>query len=848
MNERAPQTNGSPQVEFVAPSERRATLHMIGNAHLDPVWLWRWQEGFQAAKATFRSALDRMAESPDFVFTSSSAAIYEWVEHNEPRMFAEIRARVAEGRWRIVGGWWIQPDCNIPGGESFVRQGLYGQRYFREKFGVKTTVGYNVDSFGHHAMLPQILKGSGLDCYVFMRPEPAEKGLPGRLFWWESDDGSRVLAFRVPYEYCTWGSDLEKYVRRCIAELKPPFDELMCFYGVGNHGGGPTRENLESIRRMQADPAFPALLFSTPEQFFEQVLAKNLPFPTVHDELQHHASGCYAAHSGVKRWNRKAEQLLLTAEKFSAIAAHATGQPYPDLGRAWKDVLFNQFHDILAGTSIEEAYEDARDLHGEAMAIAGRGLNDAIQSLAWNIDIPYEEGMQPIVIFNPHSWPGRVPVEVELSGLKETDRLLDDDGNPVAMQLIRPSAVVGGGRRRVCFLADLPALGWRVYRVVPGAAANGTESRAENQEPGGSTDRFLALDSRLPMQATDTTLENEYLRLAIDPATGCIASLFDKRRSVEVFLGDAARPVVAEDTSDTWSHGVYHFQSMLGAFAARSVRLVEHGPVRASIRVESEYGASLLEQVFTLYHDLDRVDVRVTVDWREHFKLLKLAFPANLRLFRATYEIPYGTIERPADGAEEPGQSWVDLSGLARGSDVPYGVGLLNDGKYSFYVLGRALSMTVLRSPIYAHHHPTLPQPGESYSFIDQGIQRFSYAIVPHAGGWEAAGMARRAAELNQPPVALVETCHPGALPQRESYVVVDQENIVVSALKQAEDGDDIVMRCYEAHKVATQAAIVLPRWGRIIEAAFRPCEIKTFRIPRDGALPIVETNLLEER
>ena len=287
---------------------KHVTLHMIGNAHLDPVWLWRWQEGFQASKATFRSALDLLREHDDFVFTSSSAAFYAWLEQHDPAIFAEIKQRIAEARWQIVGGWWVQPDCNLPGGESFVRQALYGQRYFQSRFGVHATVGYNVDSFGHHAMLPQLLRKSGMDSYVFTRPAPHEKGLPGSVFWWEADDGSRVLAFRILYEYNSWGKHLEPFVRRTMAEAKTPHDTLMCFYGVGNHGGGPTRENLASIRHMNADPAFPNLIFSTPRAFFDALLAQNLPIPTVHDELHHHASGCYAAHSGVKRWNRQAEK------------------------------------------------------------------------------------------------------------------------------------------------------------------------------------------------------------------------------------------------------------------------------------------------------------------------------------------------------------------------------------------------------------------------------------------------------------------------------------------------------------------------------------------------------------
>ena len=201
---------------------KKKKLYMIGNAHIDPVWLWQWQDGFHETKATFRSALDRMNEYADFVFVSSSAAIYEWVEQSDPEMFAEIKQRVAEGRWKIVGGWWIEPDCNIPCGESFVRQGLYGQRYFKEKFGVTANVGYNVDSFGHNGMLPQILKKSGMPYYVFMRPSPHEKGLPGRLFWWESDDGSRVLTFRIALEYGTWGKELTRHIQQYRRRAQRP--------------------------------------------------------------------------------------------------------------------------------------------------------------------------------------------------------------------------------------------------------------------------------------------------------------------------------------------------------------------------------------------------------------------------------------------------------------------------------------------------------------------------------------------------------------------------------------------------------------------------------------------------
>ncbi|MCC6801239.1 MAG: alpha-mannosidase, partial [Anaerolineae bacterium] len=285
---------------------KQKKLHMIGNAHIDPVWLWQWQEGFHEVKATFRSALDRMKEYDDFKFVASSAVFYSWVENSDPAMFAEIQQRVAEGRWQVVGGWWIEPDCNIPSGEAFVRHGLYGQRYFQQKFGTTARVGFNVDSFGHAGTLPQILKKSGISYYNFLRPMPHEKGMPSRLFWWEADDGSRVLTYRIPFEYLSWGKEISEHIARCTHEIKAPYDEGMCFYGVGNHGGGPTKANLDSIHNLNGRDALPELLLSTPEAFFDSVAGKDLPIPVVHSDLQNHAVGCYAAHSGIKQWNRKA--------------------------------------------------------------------------------------------------------------------------------------------------------------------------------------------------------------------------------------------------------------------------------------------------------------------------------------------------------------------------------------------------------------------------------------------------------------------------------------------------------------------------------------------------------------
>ena len=800
-------------------SQTRKRLHMIGNAHIDVAWLWPYWEGFGSVKATFRSALDRMNEYPDFIFSASSAAYYEWIEQNDPGMFAEIRQRVNEGRWHLVGGWWVEPDCNLPGGEGLVRQALLGQTYFKERFGRTATVGYNVDSFGHPASLPQILAKSGLDSYVFMRPQPHERKLPARTFAWESADGSRVIAFRVPFQYCTSVENLPSHIERCIAELEGAGAFSMCFFGVGNHGGGPTKANIETIQRLAGDSNV-EMTFSSPAAYFQELRSHATTLPVVRDELQHHASGCYATHSGVKQWNRQAEQRLLMAEKFSTIAHSIAGLAAQSrLRDGWKSVLLNQFHDVLAGTSVENAYEDAHDAYGEARTIAARSMHQALQAIAWKIDIPQADGSTPIVVFNPHAWTARANIELETDGLATASALTDDRGQTLSLQTVE-SRVAVDGWRRVTFTTDVPALGYRVLRP------------SNDPSPGPS-----------PSERDATSIENDRWRLTVDPRTASISSLVDHRRGWEVLARPGARAVVMADPSDTWGHGVLRFQQEVGAFSPVRIQVVEQGPVRWKLRVESRYRASTLIQELVLIDGCDVIPVDVTVDWHERQQVLKLRWPISVRMPKATFEIAYGTVERPLSGDEEPGQSWFDLTGVHERSGETYGLSILNDAKHSFDVRGSEMSLTVLRSPAYAHHDPHQPASWDGHTFIDQGVQRFRYALLPHTGDWRAAETARRAAELNQPVVAVPDTFHPGPLPASGSFVEVEPGSIAVTTLKVAEDGSgDAIVRCYETAGQPAKATIRLAFLERVIEASFKPHEIKTFRV---GA-SVEEVNLLE--
>ena len=815
----------------------RPILHLVGNSHIDPVWLWQWPEGYQEIRATFRSALDRMQEYPEFIFTCDSVAYYEWIAEIDPEMFEEIRARVAEGRWELVGGWWVEPDCNLPGGESFVRQALLGQRFFLEHFGRIATVGYNVDPFGHHGMLPQILRRSGMDSYVFMRPGPHELPLPAPVFWWESADGSRVLAYRLPHEYCAPREDLGNHLDKSIAQLPDRWSEMMAFYGVGNHGGGPTRENLDSIRRLDGAGAMPRLRHSTPAAFFAAKRDDADDRPVWRDDLQHHAVGCYSAHSGIKRWMRRAENELASAEAWAAVAAQAGGRAYPreDFARAWRQVLFNQFHDTLGGTAIEPAYRDARDQLGEASSIANRAQNAAIQSISRRIAIPADPATIPIAVFNHHPWAVRSVAELEYGGLKPVDGLVDETGVAVPFQPIQSYATVSAWRSRLAFEAEVPALGYRVYRMQAGAP---------RLEP-------------TALRATATTLENEHVRLELDPKTGRIASLVARAAAgagdapaseIDVIGPGRSRAAVVDDTSDTWGHRRLAYRDEIGTFEASTVELVEAGPVRAILRVNSSYGDSRLTEDYVLAAGASSVEVRVIVDWREHAKLLKLRYATRVARPAATYEIPYGTIERPPNGEEEPGQRWVDVTGT-RGDDdgePSFGLAVLNDGKYGFDVAGGEIGITAVRSPIFAHHEPAVPREGVRYQFQDQGIQRFTLALVPHLGGWQTASLSRRALELNQRPTVLIESFHPGSLPATASFGSVEPDHVVIGALKVAEDGDDLVVRVAETVGRAARATIAFPEWEREVAFDIGAFEIRTFRLPRDPVEPAVETDLLE--
>ena len=802
---------------------------MIGNAHIDPVWLWTRSEGRTVTLNTFRTVVALLDEYPEMRFTSAQAQLYAWVEEDDPDLFERIKELVASGRWEIAGGMWVQPDCNLPGGEGFARQLLYGQRYFQSRFGQVASVGYNVDSFGHAGTLPQLLRGAGIDCYVFFRPDPRQEvALDEDLFWWQAPNGSRVLACRPPNHYCTWAGEIESWIVSAVVHAPERAGGVLCFYGVGDHGGGPTRDNLGSIRLVAARADLPEIRHGTVREFFDRAAQTRVDLGARRNDLQHHAPGCYSAHSDIKRWNRRAEHKLVAAEKATAVAGVLSGGPTAGtmaFEEAWRLVLFNQFHDILAGSSIVEAYDDAREDHAEVDRLAEGVSQAALRRLASITDCSGPG--KPVILFNPSSWDRRELVLLPAEG----------DAAAVAGEPVSTQRAANGD---LLVDVDLPALGSVCLHLSDALVTNPPSSRPT---------------------VGDGVLENEFWRLEVDARTGDWVSLRDKEAGVELLSEPANALVVMDDPSDTWSHGISGYHVAVGRFADATVESLEAGPLRASLRIRRRHGRSSVEETVSLAAGDRAIAVTSRIDWHDTRKALKLSFPVALDYPVCTYEAPYGVTERVPNGHEEPGQTWVDATGVAHDADgrpVPYGLALVNDSKYAYDIKGRApargreradveMRLTILRSPPYAFHDPRPYDPRESYRFIDQGEQVVRYWLLPHRGGWQEAEVPRRAHALNTPILVHSAVAGQGGLPARWSFLRCDTPHVEVAVLKQAEEGRGLVLRLWETGGHDRDANLVFPLWGTELAVPLGHHQVNTLLISaHDGTVEAAEVDLLE--
>jgi alpha-mannosidase len=799
-------------------------FHMIAQAHIDPVWLWPWSEGVAVVLSTFRSALDRMNENPEFAFTASSAQFYQWVAENDPSMLSEIKKRVEEGRWNVVGGWWVEPDVNIPSGEAMVRQGLYGQLTLQRLLGKRATVAFNPDSFGHTGTLPQIIKKQGMENYIFMRPGPLEKTIPADIFWWESPDGTRTLTYRIQSSYVDNGSVKNRIKQIMSLGKNQPVRSFMAYYGAGDHGGGATKENIRSIEELKLDKNGPKVFYSTPDKYFREIRGdSNLKLPVVKDDLQHHSPGCYTAESGIKKDNRQAENALVAAEKISALGSVAWGAKYPlaDFTSAWQRVLFMQFHDSLAGTSLPEHYTESAQAYGYALEIARNVSSLSLQKLEWQI-ASEDPSSQYLVVFNPHGREVSGNVEYDFSWDTTAGTVVEDDlGKSLLYQWAMGTAETGN-RRKLIVNVSVPPFGYRQIRI-----------RHEKKDQ--PANQLLVAERRL---------ENEFLRVDFSPS-GTIG-IYDKENRVTLFSGDqtGCRAVVINDPSDTWSHDVKSFSDEIGSFGNATFKILETGPLRGTIRVETTYGSSRLSIDWSLYAGSSKLEASVTLDWHEHLKMLKFSFPVEIESPVATYETPYGFIVREANGNEDPGQRWIDLTGKIKG--MTYGFTVINDAKYGYSIAGKDMRVSVARSAVYAHHRPRQLDMEAAHIWMDQGIQTFRMLLVPHEDTWQKNFVTAVAEEFMSPILAIYQGIHGGKMSKSGSFLSIDDQNIIISAVKVSETGNDLIIRCVESAGSPTTTELDFKYIGKKTNLAFRSCEIKTLRVNQKTG-EIKEVNLLEE-
>ena len=822
--------------------DEKREIYFVGNAHIDPVWQWQWQEGSMEAKATFRSVLDRMKEYPEFIFVCGASVVYEWVKEFCPEMFEEVKARVKEGRFKIVGGWYVQPDCNLPSGEGFARQGLYAQRFFKENFGVTAEIGYNVDSFGHSIGLPQILKKQGMNSYIFMRPSRTEQpNITRNLFKWRSPDGSTVTASRLPSAYSSkwwWNYDDPEVVEKRILFTENQADRdlppMLLFYGVGNHGGGPTKRNIEGILALQKKYPDHKIVFSDLADYFERVKEYEDRIPVRDDDLQHHAPGCYAAVSAVKAYVRRAENEMTAWENYGMLAGTLTGRHTPDpkaVAEMWKNILFAHFHDSMGGCSMKPVHDDTVRSLSESISRAEREENNALQTLSWQIDTETWHAGYPLVFFNPHSF--EVKDTVLVNSNFPMERIFDDAGQEMLIQHVHtPAALCRLPKYAYDTIlnVELPPLGYRTYWIdnEPGIRELTMPDLYCRASQGTGPARQAPMENPA-LIVRKNFLQNEYLTVQLDPATGEIKSMFDRIARKQMLKGRGAIPVVIDESKhDTWSHQMDFFDEEIGRFTFEKAEILEKGPVRATIKVTGTYNDSILQLYYSLTAGSPYLSVRVKLWWHETMRMLKLKFETSLKKPDAWYEVPFGVIKRKCVGEEDPGQMWVALKAKERG------FAMINDSKYSFSAKGSALNITAIRSPYYQDHGRGVKT--EECDVTDQGMTEFTFRVRAMSGDEDWAALTKEAKVLNLKPRLIEESRHKGTLPAALSGLTVSSDHVVLSALKRSEDGTGVIVRAYECGgREAKDVVFSGPVLKTPLKATFTPYSCDTYYL-KDGA------------
>ncbi|MGL5381645.1 alpha-mannosidase, partial [Clostridium sp.] len=768
--------------------DKSKTAHMLGNGHIDVAWEWRIEETIRECEATFGRAIKNLEKFDDYRYSQSQAQLYAYTEEYYPELFEKIKNQVADGKWDITGGQMVESDLNLPSGESLVRQSLYGQKYFKEKFDKTATVGWVPDTFGFTYNFPQILKGSGMDYFITTKLNWNETNKwPHEVFNWKSPDGSEVLAYKPTSDYVWNGSALgnpSSYDAIMDQQAKKGLSTSIALYGAGDHGGGPNENDINYIKQVDNNEAAMNIEMSMAEDAFKALEADiqntgTSEIATIDNELYFEKHrGTYTTGGAIKKYNRMSEIQAEVAEKFATLSylLDAVDYPIEKIEQAWKIITLNQFHDILPGSSINSVYLDAYNDSEIALNLLNAVKEDALAALAARVNTNTVEGGIPIVLFNSLSWDRDEFVEQEIVFDKEVSNveILDSNGNPVESELVS----VDGKIAKVLFKAKVPSLGYSTYTAI----------ERENE--------YIVNDG-VKADEENYTLENKYFKVKLNPETGNINSIIDKKNGNKEVLEDGKEANefnILEDTPVYWEAWDVDMDDMNREAEVvnglKDIELINSSETKSTFRVTREWGSSEYFSDITLYSDEDRIDIKTGVNWNEEQKILKVAFPLSVNPEKATYEVAYGTVERDTSwenrttGAqfEVSGHKWADMT------EGDYGVSILNDSKYGWDTLDNRIRLTLLRS--------TMSRAGESDR---ERYHEINYSIYPHSGTFAEANTVREAYNFNYKMDSIQTKSHNGELEKSKSFATTNKKNIILSALKKAEEGQEVIVRLYEA-------------------------------------------------
>lgn len=848
----------------LAPVSKEYTIHCVGHAHIDMNWMWNWAETVATANDSF-STVDRLfKEFPNFRFAQDQASTYQIMKDYLPELWQKVKEHVLAGRWEVTASQWVEGDKNLASGEILCRHLLYTKRFFKKEFGLAydaIRIDYEPDTFGHAHTVPGILSRAGIKYYYFCRT-----GTGPFLFWWQGKDGSRLLAFDDHREWYL-GPITAHIARHLIAfEQATGLKHMLFVFGVGDHGGGPTRRDLRMIQEMQEWTVFPNVKASTYHEFFQIAEREAKNVPVVDSELNFVFEGCYSSQSNIKYANRKSENMLVEAEICAVLARGIAAIPYPseNLYTAWRHAMFNQFHDILPGSGVHATYEYAQGLFQEVLAHVSAVKTRCLRAIASKVntkslepqhplpsqdlgeglgagqgDIPadgapsrYGAGgttCDPFVVFNPSPW---TRSEVVITRIWDRDietpfvAVKDDAGNLLTAQVLERGHYWQHDYIELAFPAhDVPPLGYRTYSV----------QRAVNAKPltGCSGDG-------------KGTIENEFFRVTVEQQSGAIVELVDKRTGADLVplgerMGLLEYVLEAPHGMTAWVLGqVKQYEHLL---EGATLQFPHNGPYIASVSALHKLNDSRIRVNVSLMAGVPRVDITVDVDWLERgspesgVPSLRIQFPVAIAEPKCRMECPNGWVQRSPIGYAEPShthkyvggenialyptdlpaQKWVDLTGNHLDTGEPAGIVIVNDRVYAYGVCENIVSATLLRS---SYDPDPLPELGH---------HTFRFALIPIGEGWTPALSTRAGYDFNLPFNVIGTDVHEGELPTKQTFAEILTPNVMISGLKKAEDSDALIIRLYEVDGKATTAEV------KLHEAIARPNSFA------------VETDILEQ-